>query len=210
MKGKARESRETNFDYPGKYADAESIEDKEIVVSQFRSLLHTAMSTRPPTRTSTTRATSRPPSRTGTATSRTSASELQGDWVVAVLEGRGVGREVGVVAIERDLGKVVITQVRSTRLRGEGEELTRSAVLGHACFRQDAPPPHLATSLSHSRPLLLSRERELGTAWKGKRGGARTNRSERRGHRPRQELAGGVEGSHDDWGAAQVLERAEW
>lgn len=47
-----------------------------------------------------------------TKAGRTTTSEAgDGDWVVACLEGRGVGREVGVVAIERDLNKVLVTQV---------------------------------------------------------------------------------------------------
>lgn len=38
-----------------------------------------------------------------------------GDWVLAILEGKGVGRDVGIVGIERGLGRVVLTQVRPDR-----------------------------------------------------------------------------------------------
>lgn len=34
--------------------------------------------------------------------------------MLAILEGRGAGREVGVVGIERELGKVFVTQVSFT------------------------------------------------------------------------------------------------
>ena len=52
--------------------------------------------------------TARPP----TARARTATStHHESSFVVAVLEGRGVGRELGVAALEKDTGRVVLVQV---------------------------------------------------------------------------------------------------
>lgn len=52
-------------------------------------------------------------SRPTTARPQTSASSPhEGSYVVAVLEGRGVGREVGIAALDKDTGKVILIQVR--------------------------------------------------------------------------------------------------
>ena len=66
-----------------------------------------ATTTRPPT--------ARPrtgQSRPGTARPQTAASTRhEGSYVVAVFEGRGVAREVGMAAIDKDTGRVVLMQV---------------------------------------------------------------------------------------------------
>ena len=64
---------------------------------------------------------SRTYSRTGlwTAQSRPTTSRPQtavsviheGSYVIALLEGRGVSREVGIAALDKDTGKVVLVQV---------------------------------------------------------------------------------------------------
>ncbi|SCV71962.1 BQ2448_4656 [Microbotryum intermedium] len=54
----------------------------------------------------------RPTARTAASASALSvqATSEDEDWVLAVIDSRGVGREIGVVGIERALGQVVITQ----------------------------------------------------------------------------------------------------
>ena len=52
-------------------------------------------------------------SRPTTARPQTAAStRFEGSFVVAVIEGRGVSREVGIAGLDRDTGKVVLVQVR--------------------------------------------------------------------------------------------------
>ncbi|GAA5887912.1 hypothetical protein JCM6882_000800 [Rhodosporidiobolus microsporus] len=63
------------------------------------------MPSRPPTRS----APSRPATAHTTAASTTAADE-QGDWLLALLPSRGTARDVGVVALEKELGHVVVTQ----------------------------------------------------------------------------------------------------
>ena len=56
-------------------------------------------------------------SRPTTARPMTSASTRQeGSYVIALLEGRGVAREVGMAALDRDTGKVMLVQVWLTPL----------------------------------------------------------------------------------------------
>jgi len=51
-------------------------------------------------------------SRPTTARPQTATSvRHEGSYVVAVLEGRGVSREVGIAALDKDTGKVVLVQV---------------------------------------------------------------------------------------------------
>ncbi|KAJ4477826.1 muts domain V-domain-containing protein [Lentinula edodes] len=51
-------------------------------------------------------------SRVSTARPQTSASTRhEGNFVIAVLEGRGVGREVGLAALDKDIGRVVLVQL---------------------------------------------------------------------------------------------------
>ncbi|KAJ3862506.1 muts domain V-domain-containing protein [Lentinula novae-zelandiae] len=51
-------------------------------------------------------------SRVSTARPQTSASTRhEGSFVIAVLEGRGVGREVGLAALDKDIGRVVLVQL---------------------------------------------------------------------------------------------------
>ena len=53
-------------------------------------------------------------SRPTTARPQTAAStRYEGSYVIALLEGRGIAREVGMAAIDLDLGRVVLVQVRS-------------------------------------------------------------------------------------------------
>lgn len=69
--------------------------------------------TRPRTGQSTTRpwtAQSRPP--TGRPTTAASTRH-EASYVVALLEGRGVSREVGMAALDRDTGMCILVQVRS-------------------------------------------------------------------------------------------------
>lgn len=47
------------------------------------------------------------------AIDRNYPSDLLGSWIVALTESRGVGREVGIVGVELELGQIVISQVRS-------------------------------------------------------------------------------------------------
>lgn len=52
-------------------------------------------------------------SRPGTGRPTTAASSRhEGSFVLAVLEGRGVAREVGIAALDRDTGRVMLIQVR--------------------------------------------------------------------------------------------------
>lgn len=54
-------------------------------------------------------------SRPTTARPQTAGSvRYEGSYVVAVLEGRGVSREVGIAALDKDTGKVMLVQVIST------------------------------------------------------------------------------------------------
>ena len=51
-------------------------------------------------------------SRPTTARSQTATSvRHEGSYVVAVLEGRGISREVGIAALDKDTGRVVLVQV---------------------------------------------------------------------------------------------------
>jgi len=51
-------------------------------------------------------------SRPATARPQTAASvHHDGSYVVAVLEGRGISREVGIAALDKDTGKVMLVQV---------------------------------------------------------------------------------------------------
>lgn len=52
--------------------------------------------------------------RAGTARPTTAASTVRqdGTYVIAVLEGRGVAREVGMAALDKDTGKAILSQVR--------------------------------------------------------------------------------------------------
>jgi DNA mismatch repair protein MSH4 len=51
-------------------------------------------------------------SRPATARPQTAASvRHEGSYVIAVFEGRGVAREVGMAAIDRETGKVMLVQV---------------------------------------------------------------------------------------------------
>lgn len=73
---------------------------------------------RPPTRSSHSRSSrfsnSRPNTTSNSENNQQNSnnnSNQQNDWIISILEGRGIGREIGVVAIEKEIGKVVITQV---------------------------------------------------------------------------------------------------
>ena len=56
-------------------------------------------------------------SRPTTARPTTAAStRYEGSHVVAVFEGRGVAREVGIAALDKDTGHVVLVQVRIPRI----------------------------------------------------------------------------------------------
>ncbi|KAK4047950.1 MutS protein msh4 [Microbotryomycetes sp. JL221] len=76
---------------------------------------------RPPTRTGSSRATSRPSStRPGTsasthaATRSTTAADERVEWIIAVLESKGVGREVGLAALNIEYGQVILAQYGDT------------------------------------------------------------------------------------------------
>lgn len=59
-------------------------------------------------------------SRPGTARPQTGASARhETSYVIAVFEGRGVAREVGLAAIERDTGRVILIQVRLIHVLAE-------------------------------------------------------------------------------------------
>ena len=52
-------------------------------------------------------------SRPGTARPQTAASSRhEASYVLAILEGRGLGREVGIAALDKDTGRVDLIQVR--------------------------------------------------------------------------------------------------
>lgn len=59
-------------------------------------------------------------SRPGTAqaptTAATSHYEAQPNFTIAVLEGRGIAREVGLAALDRDTGRVMLIQVCNRRI----------------------------------------------------------------------------------------------
>lgn len=71
-------------------------------------------------------------SRPTTARPQTAGSvRHEGSYVVAVLEGRGVSREVGIAALDKDTGKVMLVQViYLLRTRQYMRVLTRHAALG--------------------------------------------------------------------------------
>ncbi len=52
-------------------------------------------------------------SRPGTAQAPTTAatSHYEASFIVALLEGRGIAREVGIAALDRDTGRVMLIQV---------------------------------------------------------------------------------------------------
>lgn len=109
-------------------------------------------------RTSTTRpwtAQSRPgTTRPGTARPQTAASTRhEGSYVIALLESRGVAHEVGIAAMDRDTGRVMLVQVGSElcltlhhRLIW-GPEARRLSNL-----RQNAAPDAHSLPLARSRP----------------------------------------------------------
>ena len=79
---------------------------------------HSDNTTRPWTRQSHTTSFTRPrtgQSRPGTAqvptTAATSHYEAQPSFIIALLEGRGIAREVGMAALDRDTGRVMLIQV---------------------------------------------------------------------------------------------------
>lgn len=97
-------------------------------------------------------------SRPGTARPQTAASE--GSYVIAILEGRGVAREVGIAAIDKDTGRVMLVQVSLLKnLVGRDYMLTRRDAR-IACrlsdLRKDASSDALTLALSHSRPRYIS------------------------------------------------------
>ena len=54
-------------------------------------------------------------SRPGTARPQTAASSPpEGRFIIALLEGRGVGREVGMAALDKETGRVALIQVLLT------------------------------------------------------------------------------------------------
>jgi DNA mismatch repair protein MSH4 len=78
---------------------------------------HSDNTTRPWTRQSHTISFTRPHtglSRPGTAQATTTANshyEAQPSFIIALLEGRGIAREVGMAALDRDTGRVMLIQV---------------------------------------------------------------------------------------------------
>lgn len=51
-------------------------------------------------------------SRPGTAQATTAAtSRYEASFIIALLEGRGIAREVGIAALDRDTGRVMLIQV---------------------------------------------------------------------------------------------------
>ena len=51
-------------------------------------------------------------SRPGTAQATTAAtSRYEASFIIALLEGRGISREVGITALDRDTGRVMLIQV---------------------------------------------------------------------------------------------------
>jgi len=52
-------------------------------------------------------------SRPGTALAPTTAatSRFEASFIIALLEGRGIAREVGIAALDRDTGRVMLIQV---------------------------------------------------------------------------------------------------
>jgi DNA mismatch repair protein MSH4 len=75
-------------------------------------------STRPPTSSSLSYRPTTGQSRPNTGRPLTAASSRhEGSYVVAVLESRGVGREVGIAALDKDTGHVELIQVREKALR---------------------------------------------------------------------------------------------
>ena len=51
-------------------------------------------------------------SRPGTAHATTAAtSRYEASFIIALLEGRGIAREVGIAALDRDTGRVMLVQV---------------------------------------------------------------------------------------------------
>lgn len=85
-------------------------------IPRFQFLIGTLMSSYPTTSHSPS-GHSRPwtgQSRPPTGRPQTSASTVrrEGSYVVAIVEGRGVSREVGIAAVDRDTGHVMLVQVR--------------------------------------------------------------------------------------------------
>jgi DNA mismatch repair protein MSH4 len=66
---------------------------------------HTISFTRPRT------VQSRPGTTQAPTTAATSHYEAQPSFIIALLEGRGVSREVGMAALDRDTGRVILNQV---------------------------------------------------------------------------------------------------
>ncbi|EIN13274.1 hypothetical protein PUNSTDRAFT_109550 [Punctularia strigosozonata HHB-11173 SS5] len=80
-------------------------------------------------------------SRPGTGRPTTSASErCNGSWAAAILEGRGIAREVGLAALERDTGQVILVQFSDTQ--------TYAKTLHQLCIRSPSVLLVPDTSLS--------------------------------------------------------------
>jgi hypothetical protein len=89
--------------------------------------------------------------RPGTARPTTGASvRHEGSYFIALLEGRGVGREVGIAALDKETGRVMLVQVRLdiSPIAFLGKRLRTARRLPNV--RQD--PPSDAPPPSHTGP----------------------------------------------------------
>lgn len=96
---------------------------------------HSDNTTRPWTGQSRTTSLVRPPTgqtRPGTAQAPTTAasSRFGASFIVALLEGRGIAREVGIAALDRDTGRAMLIQVMAS---GTVHCVTLGPNLGVAC-----------------------------------------------------------------------------
>ncbi len=100
-------------------------------------------------------------SRPGTARPQTSASSrYEGTYIVAIVESRGVGREVGIAALDKETGRVSLVQVNEASVPRH-DMLSSKTPVSTACrladLRQDAPSSAASLSMLDSCARYFSR-----------------------------------------------------
>lgn len=107
-------------------------------------------------------------SRPSTARPQTSVSARhEGSFVIALLEGRGAGREVGLAALDKDTGRVALAQVCSTDVNAFTKNLNcfTALRLSNLCQDTTSNTSTQAQPDSCSRYISLSIRRCLRYNW---------------------------------------------
>jgi hypothetical protein len=89
------------------------------------------------------------------------SSRPEGSYVIALFEGRGIAREVGMAALDRDTGRVIVVQVVNPGRHSSKQSCLNSDSLALRLpnIRQNYAPDEPSLSIPHSRSghLFLSR-----------------------------------------------------